>query len=114
MAHNPEIRAAAMSALLAGESTVAVAREFDVPATTVSRWRKQAREEAGLSDDISELLTEYLAENLRTLSVQTVVFSDPEWLGQQTAADVAILHGVLADKSYRLLEALVGSGVRHG
>lgn len=100
-----------MSALLAGQGVAEVAREYSLPESTVSRWRKVARAEAGLSDDIGELLLAYLSENLRTLQAQAVAFRDPEWLRDQGASDVGVLHGILTDKAVRLLEALEGSGV---
>jgi transposase-like protein len=108
MAHNEETKAAAMAALLAGQSVGEVAREYTLPPSTVSRWRKEARAEAGLSDDIGALLLDYLAANLETLQTQAVVFGDTEWLQKQGASELAILHGVMTDKAVRLLEALSG------
>ena len=52
--HEPEIRAAVMAALLAGQGVSAVARKYRLPESTVSRWKADARREAGLSDDIGE------------------------------------------------------------
>ena len=112
MAHDPETRAAAMAALLEGQAVSAVAKEYKLPPSTVSRWKAKAREEAGRSDDVGELLLDYLTENLRTLRAQAQAFRDPEWLRAQEADAAAVLHGVLTDKAVRLLEALEGSGVR--
>jgi len=111
MAHSPETKAAAMAALLQGQAVVKVAEEYRLPESTVSRWKKDAREEAGRSDDVGELLLDYLTENLRTLRAQVVTFRDPNWLKAQDADAAAVLHGVLTDKAVRLLEALEGSGV---
>lgn len=41
-----------------------------------------------------------------TLREQVKVFRDPNWLKQQSASEAAVLHGVIADKQIRLLEAL--------
>lgn len=101
-----------MAALLAGQGVNEVAREYSLPPSTVSRWKRQARAEAGKSDDVGELLLEYLRENLETLSVQVIAFRDPEWLREQGASEVGVLHGILTDKAVRLLEALEGSGVQ--
>ena len=109
--HEPEIRAACMSALLAGSGVSEVARQYDLPSSTVSRWRANARRDAGLSDDIGELLLGYLAENLATLQAQAVCFRDPEWLREQPAGEAGVLHGILCDKSIRLLETLSGGPV---
>jgi transposase-like protein len=101
-----------MSALLAGQAVGEVAATYNLPPSTVSRWKAQARAEAGRSADIGTLLLSYLAENLVTLQAQVVVFRDPAWLREQDASSVAVLHGVLTDKAIRLLEALEGSGVQ--
>ncbi len=55
---------------------------------------------------IGELLVKYLETNLRTLAAQSAVFADEEWLKKQSASEVAVLHGVIIDKTVRLLEAL--------
>jgi len=111
MAHDPEVRAAAMAALLAGQGVAQVADEYHLPTSTVSRWRVEARTEAGRSEDVGALLLDYLQENLTTLRAQAVAFRDARWLAEQDAADAAVLHGVMTDKAIRLLEALEGSGV---
>ncbi len=97
-----------MAALLAGQGVSAVAREYAIPESTVSRWRANARRDAGLSDNIGELLLGYVRENLTTLQVQAVAFRDDAWLKEQPAGELAILHGVMTDKCVRLLEALNG------
>ena len=106
--HPPEVRAAAMAALLAGQGVGDVAAEYRLPTSTVSRWKAEARREAGRSDDVGELLLDYLRENLSTLTAQAVVFRDPVWLKGQAAGELAVLHGVMTDKAVRLLEALEG------
>jgi transposase-like protein len=102
----PEVRAAAMAALLAGQGVNEVAAQYRLPKQTVSRWRKQARTEADRSDDVGALLLAYLRENLITLREQAVTFRDPRWLKRQSAADAGVLHGILTDKAVRLLEAM--------
>ena len=108
--YNDDTKAAVMAALLAGQSITAVAKEYKVPSGTVSRWRADAseiikEERAKKSTPIDVLLYEYLQANLAVLKKQTDVFSDEEWLKKQDASSVAVLHGVLADKAIRLLEA---------
>ena len=56
-------------------------------------------------DVYSRLVGEYLRENLTTLAAQQKFFRDPDWLKRQSASDLAVLHGVAADKAIRLLEA---------
>ena len=115
--HSPETKAAALAALLAGQGTGEVARAYQIPEGTVKAWLHKARHapsvaEVATSDreHIGALLTGYLTETLATLRAQSVAFRDPAWLRQQTAADAAVLHGVMTDKSVRLLEALGGDG----
>jgi hypothetical protein len=47
----------------------------------------------------------YLNEALETLAAQQIFFRNPEWLAKQPASDLAVLHGVSADKVIRILEA---------
>ena len=109
---DPEVRAAVMSALLAGQGVGETAQRYELPKSTVSRWKAEARLAAGRCEDVGLLLLDYLRENLTTLTAQAVVFRDPAWLRSQEAGSLAVLHGVMADKSTRLLEALEGSGVQ--
>lgn len=109
--HPPEVKAEVMAALLAGQGVTETAEQYNIPKSTVSRWKKKARQEAGRTDDVGALLLEYLTENLTTLRAQARAFRDPEWLRAQDAADAAVLHGVLTDKAVRLLEALEGAPV---
>lgn len=111
--YTDQTRAQVMAALLAGQSVSAVASEYKVPRGTISRWRAQASEiieaeRAQKSTSIDVLLREYLEANLTALREQTKVFSDERWLKKQDASEVAVLHGVLADKAVRLLEAFGG------
>lgn len=113
--YNDDTKAAVMAALLAGQSITAVAKEYKVPKGTVGRWRADAAEiieteRTQKSTPIDVLLYEYLQANLAALKKQTDVFSDEEWLKKQDASSVAVLHGVLADKAIRLLEAAHAAG----
>lgn len=109
--YEPEVRAEVMAALLAGQGVSAVSREYNIPSSTVSRWKRKAREEAGRSDDVGELLLGYLRENLETLTAQARHFRDPAWMKRWPAEQMAVLHGIVCDKTVRLLEALEGAPV---
>lgn len=113
--YSPEVKAAVMAALLEGQSVGKVAGRYEIPDTTVRGWQKKAEEiakqklrenslqkEVGASLD--ELLLLYVAENLTTLRAQAVFMRNEEWLKLQNASEVAVLHGVVADKTIRLLE----------
>ena len=107
MAHDPSIRAAVMAALLSGQSVGDVAEEYKIPQTTVSLWKSQVQQNnCYKKEQVGELLIGYLAINLETLQKQAKVFGDENWLKRQDASSVAVLHGVMVDKVFRLLEAL--------
>jgi len=88
-----------------------VAREYKIPKGTVSSWKTRplAGDATQKRDAIGALLLEYLHTNLETLKAQSVFFRDVGWLAKQSAADAAVLHGVMTDKTIRLLEALGGT-----
>ena len=114
--YEPQMKAAIMAALLAGQGTAALAAEYKVPLGTIDAWRahmKAAPPLASLASEkrkqIGDLLIDYLHANLSTLRKQQEVFSDPSWLTKQDAGELAVLHGVMTDKAIRLLEALGGT-----
>ncbi len=115
--YSDEMKAGAMAALLAGQSVSKVAEEYKIPRGTVGRWSSELRRslrgpgetfdtEKEKTDRVGELLIEYLQTNLETLQAQSEVFRDREWIEDQSAGEMAVLHGVLCDKTIRLLEAL--------
>jgi transposase-like protein len=108
--YTDETKAAVLAALLAGQSINSVAREYKIPPGTISNWKnRQGVPRNGIqkkADDIGELLISYLQTNLKTLQKQADFFGDDSWLKKQTASDAAVLHGVMTDKSVRLLEAM--------
>lgn len=108
MAHPEEVKAAVMAALLAGQGALEVAREYKLPHQTVYEWKKE-QDSGKLGTKkarIGALLMDYLETNLETLRIQSRFFQREDWLAQQEASQAAVLHGVIADKSIRLLEAL--------
>lgn len=116
--HSAEVRAQAIAAMLAGEAPASVAERLGVPLGTVKSWRSrdaQALVNSGAAvatdatpkrDELGRLVSEYLRESLRALRAQSELFADAEWLKKQSAAELAILHGVLNDKVVRILSAL--------
>lgn len=106
-AHTDATKAAALAALLEGQSVNQVARAYKLPVGTVKKWSAARKiEPVEHQKEIGELLLEYLRENLITLRAQAVLFRDPNWMAKQDAGEVAVLHGVLTDKAVRLFEAL--------
>jgi hypothetical protein len=55
--------------------------------------------------DINNLATGLLVQSLVTLTVQLEHFGNKEWLKTQPAGELANLHGVINDKTVRLLAA---------
>lgn len=109
VAHPDETRAAVLAALLTGQAVPEVARTYHIDPKTVKEWYEASTREpvpVQKRPEIGELVAGYLRENLITLTEQAKVFRDAHWLNRQHASEVAVLHGVLADKSYRILEAL--------
>ena len=112
--YSEETKSAAMAALIAGQSISEVAKEYEIPVGTVKGWRATASRlnqvEPEKKSAIGDLILLYLQENLETLRAQVKVFRDEDWLKKQSAADAAVLHGVMTDKAVRLLEAMAKSG----
>ncbi|HKQ73016.1 MAG TPA: helix-turn-helix domain-containing protein [Blastocatellia bacterium] len=107
-----DIRAAAMAALLAGQRVGEVAAQLNVSAATVSRIKQQIPPdqlkelETRQEETFGDLLAGYLRETITTLREQAIFFRNKTWLFRQSASEVAVLHGVCADKGLRLLEAI--------
>jgi transposase-like protein len=110
--YSDEVRASALASLALGMSTRAVAREHQIPRSTVVVWQRNA----GLTGqplvqpqkrrDLGELIAHYLDTGLQALEAQARLFSDPVWLERQSASELAILHGVLTDKLIKVLASL--------
>jgi transposase-like protein len=111
-AHGDAVKAQVMAALLTGQTVTEVAKAFSINHSLVSRWRKaisvdQLHEVAlKKKESIEELLLDYLATNLRTLKAQSEQASRPDYIQKQSASELAVLHGVIADKTFRILGAL--------
>ena len=109
MAHSAQLKAAAMAALLSGESAHKVARRFDLSRTTVRRWRDQAWatvQNGPQKSEIGDQLLGYVGESLETQRVHLRAVRDPEWLRRQSARDLAMLHGTVFDQMTRLFGSL--------
>lgn len=125
--YEPEVKAAVIAALLTGQSVSSVADEYNIPRGTVSSWKKreaepllkqavatdatQKRESVASEGDeptanVGPRIITYLEKSLDSLAAQADHFADKKWLDKQTAAEIAVLHGVQADKAIRLIEAL--------
>lgn len=111
-------RTAIMAALMAGQAVNEVAREYNIPASTVRNWKSAVKLEGAVDQEqryeIGDMLLVYLREILDALRKQAIHFGKATWLDSQNAADLAVLHGVSADKALRIIEALAGDGKDSG
>lgn len=110
-AHDDAKRAAVIGALLAGQSIHEVARAYNVSRRTVLDWKRTAgiitRVPPQKADELGELISGVLRANLRAVQILAErIGTDPDWWRKQQASDLAVLSGVLTDKSIRILEAL--------
>ena len=110
--YSEDVRAQCVAAMLEGQGFPIVSKEFHVPQSTLQYWKKKAAGQLPTSvrehreSRIANLIGEYLEASLETLKAQTIAFRDPDWLREQSAAEVGVLHGVLLDKSVRILDAI--------
>lgn len=107
--HSDEIQVQVMAALLAGQGVMEVAREYNLPESTIREWVDSdtvAQVRAKKGEEIEQRLFEYLVANLTALKKQAEAVSETEYIQRQPAGEIAVLHGVMADKSIRLLEAI--------
>jgi transposase-like protein len=116
--YSDETKAAALAALLAGQSISQVATEYHLPEGTVNSWRSRmkvtqtqgecinnASNALPKKEEIGNLILDYLKTNLDTLKIQAETLRDKQWILKQDAQSIAVLHGVMMDKAIRLLEA---------
>lgn len=116
-AHGPDVKAAALAALLAGQSVSAVAREYNLPKGTVSDWKRggvgtdptqkgEGPASASPSASIGDLLLTLLQENIKGLISASKVLQDDAWVRQQDASELGVFLGITHDKVVRMLEAM--------
>lgn len=112
--HDEQTKAAALAALATGTPLAQVSRELGISRPTLTAWRDAAGLAPALQQkaeaDLGEQLYGYLQGAISALTAQLAVFADPAWLRTQSAADLAILHGVINDKTARLLAAIRPDG----
>lgn len=110
-AHSDEIRAAVMAALLAGQGVNQVASEYNLDPSIVSRWKKAIPERdlqqlaIVKQETIGDLVEMHLRTSLSACIKIANQTNDELWLSRQRADSLAVLFGVVSDKSIRLLEA---------
>lgn len=111
-AHSDDTQAQVKALLLAGEGVMEVARQLNIDHSSVSRIKSSlgpdelhelARKKG---DTIENLVVDYLVTNLKTLRTQAEIAGERAYIEKQPAGELSLLHGVMSDKSIRLLEAI--------
>lgn len=127
--HDTATRAAVLALLATGTSVRKAAKECGVGVATVSRWRDEhgtpvpvvspdttvivapvgtVFHEDGTQKrrrEIGEQLYDYMSISIETLTAQLRLFGDVNWLTKQPAGELGTLHGIVADKTARILAA---------
>lgn len=109
--HPDDLKAQVIAALQLGTGVTKVARDFNIHRANVDRWRVEAgidaptvSAEAGVN--IGALVELYVQHGLECLIAQVQQFQNQDWLDKQPAGELAVLHGVIADKMLRIIAAL--------
>lgn len=110
--YEPEVKAAVMAELLAGQAVSKVADDYNIPVGTVKGWKSRGINNSELTvvptqkkEQIGELLLDLLQDNLVTQRTILQTMQDVNYLKSQDASDLAVLFGVISDKAFRMLEA---------
>lgn len=112
-AHDIELRATVIAALLAGAKVADLVRKHDLPHSTITSWREQAIAEitrepgarARSRETLIDLVTELVTESIRSLTAQSRITGTDPWITQQGADGLAQYRGVEFDRIIRLLAA---------
>ncbi len=111
--YDDQTKAAVMAALLMGQSVSEVAKEYKIKPSTVRGWKSRQLNGEGVAivttqkrEIIGALMLDGVEAQLIATKAMADVFKDPDWIRKQTASEIAVLFGVISDKTYRILEAL--------
>ncbi len=102
-----DVKAAAIAALILGDSPTVIAERYNLPRGTVRNWKPEAEKLAEVSrvsgGGIIDLVENYVESGLVSLTAQAKQAGDPEWLRKQSAKDLAALHGGMTERTFHLL-----------
>jgi transposase-like protein len=122
---NGPTKAMVLAELATGDSISAVAKRHNINKGTVSRWNREAAafvptapgamvavvaqpdatQKTRAREAVEGRLYDYMLSSIDTLAAQIRLFGNDEWLRKQPAGDLGNLHGIVADKTARLLAA---------
>jgi hypothetical protein len=111
MAHAAQVKGAALARLLTGETPGMVSRATGIPYATVKRWQGEAlgrngHQKKDEADPLGGRVGGYLGEALVTGQALLAELRDPERLRRMNARELAIMHGTLFDRAFRMLGGL--------
>ncbi len=112
MAHPAKVKRAALARLVVGESPGSVARGMALPYSTIKRWQSEAlgknghQKKAAGASALGAGVGDYLGEALVSGRALVVTLRDPGRLRAMGARELAIAHGQLFDRAFRLLGGL--------
>jgi transposase-like protein len=110
--YDEQTKAAVMAALLEGQSINYIAKEYKIPRGTIASWSRNLPRNHNVSTEkrerIGALIIDNVEAELKTTVAMQSVFTDKDWLKKQSASELAVLYGVIKDKTFRVLEALPG------
>ena len=110
MAHDPDTKAPIIARLLVGDTPTAIRKDYpNVGLQTIYTWRGELDQtviNGNKRDRLDDLIEENLALQLQALSNIAAQTRRQEWLDRQSADQLAVLHGVIADKVYRILSTV--------
>lgn len=110
MAHDPEIKAAVVARLIAGDTGTSIHRDMpEVPLRTIYFWRDELDKTAincNKKSRLDELIEDSIGLQLEAISNIARQTNRQAWLDKQDADKLAVLHGVITDKLYRILATI--------
>lgn len=102
-----ERKAEAIALLLEGNTAGYVAEKLGLSRTTVYTWQMaDTRLLPNVREEIGALVLAHLTSNLESLGAIADHVKDKTWLMKQDAQQLAVLYGVMSDKTSRVLEAM--------
>jgi transposase-like protein len=130
--YSPDLKAAALADLLAGEQPAVVAERYGLNAATVRSWAHRlppaTRDATTVADDatvaplvarpreqarerqIGERILELLEAKIKASAAIARAASNPAWLDRQSAAELAELGSWLDHSAFALGDRLAGRG----
>src|SRR4051794_18150969 len=111
MTYPASVKGAALARLVTGETPGAVSRALGIPYSTAKRWQGEALGRNGhQKKDEADLLGDrvggYLGAALVTGRALLAELRDPEKLRRMDARELAMMHGSLFDRAFRMLGGL--------